>query len=96
MENYVSVQVGYLRFLDSYRFLSSSLQQLVKSINTFPILDTNGFKDELFKQKLAYPYEYFTFENFDKPFALTNEDFWSTLNQSILLDEEISRTQEVI
>ena len=96
MENYVSVQVGCLRFLDSYRFLSSSLQQLVKSINNFPIMDTNGFKDELFKQKLAYPYEYFNFENFDKPFALTNEDFWSTLNQSIPPDEEISRTQEII
>ena len=96
MENYVSVQIGCIRFLDSYRFLGSSLQQLVKNINNFPIMDTNGFNDELFKQKLAYPYEKFNLENFDKPLNLTKEDFFSTLNQSYPSDEEISRTKEII
>ena len=46
MENYV---------MDSYRFLSSGLDKLVKSINSLPILDSNNFEDELFKKKLFYP-----------------------------------------
>ena len=57
-------------------------------------MGSNSFHDELFKQKLAYPYEYFIFDNFDNPIDLTKEDFHSTLNQSRQPDEKISRTQE--
>ena len=71
MEVYISVQVGCLRFLDSYRFLNSSLDKLMKSMqsgaNNFPIMTLEGISDELFKKKLAYPYEYFTHNNFQEP-----------------------------
>ena len=102
MENYVSVQIGCLRFLDSYRFLSSSLDKLDKSLDSLPIMDENGFKDENFKKKLAYPYEYFNLDNFDtqsafgKPLNLTKEDYWSTLTQSYPSDDDIKRTQDII
>ena len=96
MENCVSVDVGCLRFLDSYRFLHSGLDTLVKSINSFPIMDENGLDDELFEKKLAYPYEYFTLDNIQEPLNLTKEDFWSTLKQTTPPDEEINRTQEII
>ena len=95
MENYVSIQVGCLRFLDSYRFLSSSLDKLVRSLDSLPILDENGFIDENFKKKLAYPYEYLNLDNFDKPLNLTKEDYWSTLTQSYPSDDDIKRTQEL-
>ena len=96
LENFVSVQVGCLRFLDSYRFLSSSLDKLVKSLDNFPIMKLEGMSDELFKKKLAYPYEYLNLDNFDKPLNLTKEDYWSTLTQSYPSDDDIKRTQELI
>ena len=56
MENYVSVQVGCLIFLESNRFLSSGLDNLVKSLDSLPIcedsstvMDFNNVEDELKK-----------------------------------------------
>ena len=96
LENYVSVQVGCLRFLDSYRLLSSSLDKLVKSLDIFPIMKLEGMSDDLFKKKLAYPYEYLNLDNFQEPLNLTKEDYWSTLTQSYPSDDDIKRTQELI
>ena len=96
LENHVSVQVGCLRFLDSYRFLSSSLDKLVKSLDNFPIMKLEGMSDDLFKKKLAYPYEYLNLDNFQEPLNLTKEDYWSTLTQSYPSDDDIKRTQELI
>ena len=100
MENFVSVEVGCLRFLDSYRFLNSSLDKLITSIqsaaNTFPIMDENGLDDELFKKKLAYPYDNLNLSNIQEPLNLSPEDFWSTLKQTTPSLEEINRTQEFI
>ena len=96
MENYVSVQVGCLRFLDSYRFLSSSLQKLITSLNDFPYMQNEGLTDDLFKEKLAYPYEKFNLNNLLEPLNLTKEDYWSTLNQSYPCEDDIKRTQQLI
>ena len=96
MKNYVSVQVGCLRFLDSYRFLSSSLQKLVASVDTLRYMNSEGLIDDLFKKKLAYPYEKFNPNNFQKPINLRKEDYWSTLTQSYPCDDYIKRTQQLI
>ena len=96
MENYVSVEVGCLKFLDSYRFLSTNSDKLFKSINSFPIMDENEVTDETLKKKLAYPYEYLNLSNIQEPLNLTKEGFWSTLKQTTPPDEEINRTQEII
>ena len=72
VQNYVSVQVGCLRFLDSYRFLSSSLDKLVESLDNFPILDSNSFLKKISRswstqKQLAYPYEYLNLSNLQEP-----------------------------
>ena len=96
LENYVSVQVGCLRFLDSYRFLSSGSDELVTSLDNFPIMKLEGMCDDLLKTKLAYSYEKFNLENMSQPLNLTKEDYWSTLTQSYPKDDDIKRTQDLI
>ena len=51
--------------------------------------------DDLFKKKLAYPYEYLNLDNFREPLNLTKEDYWSTLTQSYPSDDDIKRTHKL-
>ena len=95
LENSVSVHVGCLRFLDSYRFLSSSLQKLIASLDTLKYMNSEGLIDDLFKKKLAYLKEKFNLENMSQPLNLTKEDYWSTLTQSYPCDDDMKRTQQL-
>ena len=93
-ENYISVKIGCLKFLDSYRFLDASLDKLCTTLKSFPSLDANGMEDDLFKRKLAYPNEKTkTIESIYKPLKLGKEDYFSTLKQSYPDFEEIIGTQ---
>ena len=56
-ENYISVKIGCLEFLDNFRFVDASLDNLSTTLRSFPSLDANGMEDDFFKRKLAYPYE---------------------------------------
>ena len=74
--------------------MDASLDKLSKTLKTFPSLDANGMEDDLFKRKLAYPYEKVkTIESYYKPLKLGREDYFSTLKQSNPDIEEIIRTQ---
>ena len=44
-------------FSDSYRFFDASLDKLSTTLKSFPSLDANSMEDDLFKRKIAYPYE---------------------------------------
>ena len=85
-----------MRFLDSYRFLSSSLQKIIASLDSLKYMDSEGIIDDLFKKKLAYPYEKFNFNYFQEPLNLAKEEYWSTLTQSYPCDDDIKRTQQLI
>ena len=100
-EEYISVKYGCIRFIDSYRFLSESLDKLVKNLdeNDFKILKKE-FPDkwQYLNKKLAYPYEYFnSIDDYKKPVNnLKKEDFFSKLKNDYPDDDEIERTKEII
>ena len=96
-ERNITVKTGCLKFLDSYRFLDASLDKLSTTLKSFPSVDANGMDDDLFKRKLAYPYEKGKLiESYYKPLKLGREDYFSTLTQSYPDFEEIIRAQAII
>ena len=100
-EKYIVVKYGCIRFIDSYRFLSESLDELVKNLDEedFKILKKE-FPDkwQCLNKKLAYPYEYFSSIDHYKNSVnnLKKEDFFSKLKNDYLDDDEIERTKEII
>ena len=100
-EEYIAVKNGCIRFIDSYRFLSETLDELGKNLDEddFKILKKE-FPDKWqnLNKKLAYPYEYFnSIADYKKPVDnLEKEDFFSKLKNGYPDDEEIERTKENI
>ena len=100
-EEYITVKDGCIRFIDSYRFLSESLDKLVKNLveDDFKILKKE-FPDkwQYLNKKLACPYEYFNnIDGYKKPVdKLEKEDFFSKLKNDYPDDDEIERTKEII
>ena len=101
IEDYISVTFGCIRFIDSYRFLSSSLGSLVKT------LDNDDFKTlkeefpdkwEYLIEKLAYPYEFFnSIDGYQKPVNnLKKENFFSKLKIDYPIDSEIEKTKKLL
>ena len=99
-EEYVAVKYGCIRFIDSYRFLSEALNELVKNLDEddFKIL-TKEFPDkwQYLNKKLAYPYQYLnSINDYQKPVDnLKKEDFFSKLKNKCPDDDEIERTKEI-
>ena len=63
--------------MDSHGFLDASLDKLSTILTFFPSIDASGMEDELFKKKLAYPYEKDeTIESFFEPLKLGREEYF--------------------
>jgi len=98
-EKYMSFTLGNLRFIDSVNFMQSSLDNLVKGSEEFPIMGqmcTEENKRKLLLKKGIYPYEYMdSFNRFDETQLPEKEKFFSSLSGKGITDEEYAHAQKV-
>ena len=101
MEKYMAFMLGnHLTFIDSFQFMSSSLDKLVSNLPAEAFKYTSKkFKKEKFelmRKKGIYPYDFMdSFEKFDKTELPTKEEFYSILNNEHITDEDYSHAQNV-
>ena len=91
---------NHLTFIDSFQFMSSSLDKLVSNLPIEAFKYTNKrFKQEQFelmKQKGVYPYDYMdSFEKFNKTELPTKEEFYSILINEHITDEDYQHAKNV-
>ena len=101
MEKYMAFMLGnHLVFLDSFQFMSSSLDNLIKNLPDEAFKYTKqGFKNEQFnlmKRKGIYPYDHMdSFEKFNNTQLPNKDEFHSILNNEHITDEDYQHAQNV-
>lgn len=104
-QNFKSFTVGKLHFIDTFKFMSSSLEKLISNLpeDNSPFLKhlSNGddYKYKKFlKHKGYFPYDWFNaIEKFKLPIdELKKEDFNNIMTMSKLSDDEWDYIQEMI
>lgn len=105
MERYISFSLGDLRFLDSYQFLSSSLESLVETLKATCGLDhfrhfSTEFHDpdiaSLLLRKNVYPYDYMNDEmRFQETTLPPKEAFYSEIKKSHISDDDYNHSYNV-
>ena len=101
MEKYMAFMLGnHLTFIDSFQFMSSSLDKLVNNLPKDGLIYTSevfkGKKLNLMSQKGVYPYDYMdSFEKFDQTELPDKEHFHSILNDQHITNEEYDHARKV-
>ena len=101
MEKYMAFMLGnHLTFIDSFQFMSSSLDKLVNNLPEEALKYTSKrFQKEklnLMTRKGIYPYDYMdSFEKFNKTELPTKEEFYSILNNEHISDEDYCHAENV-
>ena len=101
MEKYMAFMLGnHLTFIDSFQFMSSSLDKLVSNLPKEAFKYTSeeftGMKLSLMSQKVVYPYDHMdSFEKFDQTELPTKQQFYSILNDQHITNDEYNHAKEV-
>ncbi|KAL9954736.1 hypothetical protein ACROYT_G042310 [Oculina patagonica] len=100
MEKYMAFMLGnHLNFIDSFQFMSSSLEKLVSNLPRESLKYTSnmfkGKKLNLMMRKGVYPYDYMdSFNKFNEGLP-TKEDFYSILNNEHISDKDYKHVRNV-
>ena len=100
-EKYMAFMLGnHLTFIDSFQFMSSSLDKLVSNLPKDDLIYTskafNGKRLDLMSQKGVYPYHYMdSFEKFNEKEIPTKDKFYSILNDQHITDDEYNHAKKV-
>ena len=90
-----------LRFIDSFRFMASSLDSLAKNLTDEECKNLKWFYKEkdvfkLMRRKGVYPYEYMdNWEKFKETKLPAKEAFYSKLNMGSISDKDYEHAQQV-
>ena len=101
MEKYMAFMLGnQLTFIDSFQFMSSSLDKLVSNLPKDDLIYTSkvfkGKKFNLMSQKGVYPYDFMdSFEKFNQTELPTKDQFYSILNDQHIIDDEYDHVKKV-
>jgi len=94
-EQFIGFQIDGIRYLDSYKFLPSSLDVLVKNLHKYTRC-TFGNGDPNIFEKGIYPYEYITGRDVFKQTSLPPMDaFYSILKMEGITADEYKKAQEM-
>ena len=101
MEKYMAFMLGnHLTFIDSFQFMSSSLDKLVSNLLKDDLIYTSqvfkGKRLNLMSQKGVYPYDFMdSFEKFNQTELPTKDQFYSILNDQHITDDEYDHAKKV-
>ena len=101
MEKYMAFMLGnHLTFINSFQFMSSSLDKLVNNLPKDDLKYTSqvfkGKRLNLMSQKGVYPYDFAdSFEKFDQTELPAKEHFYSILNDHDITDDEYDHAKKV-
>ena len=88
-----------IRFLDSFKFMASSLDGLAGNLDLSKFIQTKkefGEKYELMTKKGIYPYDYMNgFEKFSERQLPPKKDFYSKLNDCGITDKEYEHAERI-
>ena len=101
MEKYMAFMLGnHLTFIDSFQFMSSSLDKLVSNLPKDDLIYTSkafkGKRLDLMSQKSFYPCDFMdSFEKFNQMELPNKDQFCSILNDQHITDDEYDYTKKV-